>query len=144
MILNMKNKFKHLSINERYKIKKMQDEGHGISDIADKLYRSKGTISMEIRRNKYKGDYLPCKAHSIYEERLHKEDGLKIEKDPILKNYIVDKMSNENHSPDAISGRLRLDDKLPNVSTETIYNFIYTSPIAAELGLHNLLPTKRS
>ena len=76
-------------------------------------------------------------------ERLHKEDGLKIEKDHILKNYIVDKMSNENYSPDVISGRLRLDDKLPNVSTETIYNFIYTSAIAAELGLHNLLPTKR-
>ena len=52
-------------------------------------------------------------------------------------------MANENYSPDVISGRLRLDDKLPNVSTETIYNFIYRSPIAAELGLHNLLPTKR-
>ena len=98
---------------------------------------------MEIRRNKYNGYYLPCRAHSIYEERLHKEDGLKIEKDHILKNYIVDKMSNENYSPDVISGRLRLDDKLPNVSTENIYNFIYTSSIAAELGLHNLLPTKR-
>ena len=53
------------------------------------------------------------------------------------------KITNENYSPDPISGRLRLDDKLPNVSTETIYKFIYTSPIAAELGLHNLLSTKR-
>ena len=52
-------------------------------------------------------------------------------------------MSNENYSPDVISGRLRLNGKLPNVSTETIYNFIYTSPIAAQLGLRNLLPTKR-
>ena len=59
------------------------------------------------------------------------------------KKCLVDKMSNKNYSPDVISGRLRLDDKLPNVSTETIYNFIYTSPIAAELGLHNLLFTKR-
>ena len=143
MVLSMKNKFKHLSINERYKIKEMQDKGIAISEIAKKLNRSKGTISMEIGRNKYNGDYLPCKAHSIYEERLHKQDGLKIEKSAILKNYIVDKMSNEHHSPDAISGRLKLDDKLPNVSTETIYNFIYRSPIAAELGLHNLLPTKR-
>ena len=143
MILNMENKFKHLNINERYKIKEMRDKGMGISEIAEKLNRSKGAISMEIRRNKYNGDYLPCKAHSIYEERLHKQDGLKIEKDPILKNYIVDKMSNENYSPDVISGRLRLNGKLPNVSTETIYNFIYTSPIAAQLGLHNLLPTKR-
>ena len=108
MILNMENKFKHLNINERYKIKEMRDKGMGISEIAEKLNRSKGAISMEIRRNKYNGDYLPCKAHSIYEERLHKQDGLKIEKDPILKNYIVDKMSNENYSPDVISGRLTL------------------------------------
>ena len=98
---------------------------------------------MEIRRNKYKGDYLPCKVHSIYEERLHKQDGLKIEKDPILKSYIVNKMSNENYSPDVISVRLKLNGKLPNVSTETIYNFLYTSPIAVQLGLHKLLPRKR-
>ena len=100
MLLNMKNKFKHLSINERYKIKEMQDKGMGVTEIAEMLCRSKGGISMEIRRNKYNGDYLPCKAHSNYKERLHKQDGLKIEKDPILKNYIVDKMSNENYSPD--------------------------------------------
>ena len=132
MILDMKNKFKHRSINERYKIKKMKDKGIGISEIAESLNRSKGAISMEIMRNKYNGDYLPCKAHSIYEERLHKQDGLKIEKDPILKNYIVDKMANEHYSPDVISGRLRVNGKLPNVSTETIYHFIYRSPIAAQ------------
>ncbi len=143
MIRNMSNEFKHLSINERYKIKEMRDKGIGISEIAENLKRSKSAISMEIMRNKYNGDYLPCKAHSIYKKRLHKQDGLKIEKDPILKNYIVDKMSHQHYSPDAISGRLKLDSKLPNVSTETIYNFIYTSSIAAQLGLHNLLPTKR-
>ena len=143
MILSIQKKFKHLSINERYKIKEMQDKGMGVTEIAEMLCRSKGGISMEIRRNKYNGDYLPCKAHAIYEARVHEEDGLKIEKDPILKNYIVEKMNNEHYSPDVISGRLKLDDKLPNVSTETIYKFIYTSPIAAELGLYMLLPTKR-
>ena len=29
MILNMENKFKHLNINERYKIKEMSDKGMG-------------------------------------------------------------------------------------------------------------------
>ena len=93
MIRNMGNEFKHLSINERYKIKEMRDKGIAISEIAENLKRSKSAISMEIMRNKYNGDYLPCKAHLIYEGRLHKQDGLKIEKDPILKNYIV------NNSP---------------------------------------------
>ena len=44
----MKNEFKHLSINERYKIKEMKDKGIGISEIAENLKRSKSGISMEI------------------------------------------------------------------------------------------------
>lgn len=52
-------------------------------------------------------------------------------------------MRSEYHSPDAISGRLKLDSSLPNVSTETIYKFIYTSPMASTLALHKYLPTKR-
>lgn len=143
MILNMKNKFKHLSINERYKIKEMQDKGLNITEIADALNRAKSSISMEIRRNKHNGDYLPCKAHASYEGRLRKEDGLKIEKEPVLREYIVQKMRVEYYSPDAISGRLKLDNSLPNISTESIYKFIYTSPMASTLSLHKYLPTKR-
>ena len=48
MIWNMNNEFKHLSINERYKIKEMKDKGIGISEIAENLKRSKSGISMEI------------------------------------------------------------------------------------------------
>ena len=44
----MKNEFKHLSINERYKIKEMKDKGIGISEIAENLKKSKSGISMEI------------------------------------------------------------------------------------------------
>ena len=51
-------------------------------------------------------------------------------------------MIHQHYSPDAISGRLKLIVKLPSVSTETIYNFIYASSIAAQLELHNLLPKK--
>ncbi len=143
MILKMKNKFKHLSINERYKIKEMQDKGLNITEIAEALNRAKSSISMEIRRNKHNGDYLPCKAHGYYEGRLRKEDGLKIEKEPVLREYIVQKMRGEYYSPDAISGRLKLNNSLPNISTESIYKFIYTSPMASKLSLHQYLPTKR-
>lgn len=139
----MKSKFNHLNINERYQIKEMKDKGATITEIAKKLSRAKSSVSAEIRRNKHNGEYLPCEAHKAYEERLHKEDGLKIEKDLILRNYIVEKMRSEYHSPDAISGRLKLENSLPNVSTETIYKFIYTSPLASTLALHRHLATKR-
>lgn len=121
----------------------MLDKGMNISEIAKKLNRAKSSISVEIRRNNYNNDYLPCMAHKKYEERLHKEDGLKIEKDPILRNYILEKMRNEHHSPDAISGRMKLDKSLPNISTESIYKFVYTSPMASAMALHKCLPTKR-
>ncbi len=143
MILKMKNKFNHLNINERYKIKEMIDQRANITEIAKNLNRAKSSISMEIRRNKCNGEYLPCRAHIKYTNRLHKEDGLKIEKSPILMNYIVDKMKKEYYSPDAISGRLKQDKNLPNISTESIYKFIYTSPMASILALHRHLPTKR-
>lgn len=71
----MKSKFSHLNINERYKIKEMRDKGVTITEIAKKLNRAKSSISVEIRRNKNRGDYLPCVAHKKYEERLRKEDG---------------------------------------------------------------------
>ena len=143
MILKMKNRFKHLSINERYKIKILLEAGMNISEIAKELNRAKSSISLEIRRNKHNGDYLPCVAQKVYQERLQKEDGLKIEKDQTLRDYVVEKLKVEYYSPDAISGRLKLDDNMPNISTESIYNFIYTSPVASTLSLYKYLPTRR-
>lgn len=138
-----KSGYKHLSREERYEIKEMMDKGLGVTEIAKTLSRSKGAISMEISRNKGGGKYMPCIAQEKYTERLHKEDGLKIEKDQILREYIVGKMRSEHYSPDAIAGRLKLDSSLPNISTESIYKFIYTSPMASTLALYRHLPTKR-
>ena len=52
-------------------------------------------------------------------------------------------MRSQDDSPDAISGRLKLDKNLPNVSTESIYKFVYTSPMASTLALYKHLPMKR-
>jgi transposase, IS30 family len=138
-----KNSYKHLSRKERYEIKEMIDRGFGVSEIAKSLNRSKGAVSMEINRNRVGSKYMPCVAQEKYKKRLHKEDGLKIEKDLVLMNYIVEKMKYEHYSPDAISGRLKLDKDLPSISTESIYKFIYTSPMASTLSLYIYLPTKR-
>jgi IS30 family transposase len=48
----MKKSYNHLSRAERYEIKDMRNKGVTITEIAKTLNRSKGTISMEIRRNK--------------------------------------------------------------------------------------------
>jgi IS30 family transposase len=138
-----KNSYNHLSKKERYEIKEMIDKGMGISAIAVILDRSKGTISMEVNRNKENGKYMPCVAHEKYEERLHKEDELKIEKSPFLQAYIAKGMTIYAWAPDVIAGRLKLDKSAETVSTESIYRYVYTSPIAIKAGLYRYLPQKK-
>jgi IS30 family transposase len=78
----MSKNYKHLSREERYSIKEMQDMGFSINKISKKLERSKSTISMELRRNKSNRKYMPCVAQEKYEERLHRQELLKIERIP--------------------------------------------------------------
>ena len=44
MIRNMSNEFKHLSINERYKIKEMRDKGIGISEIEQRTSKDQKAL----------------------------------------------------------------------------------------------------
>ena len=121
----------------------MISKGMGIGEIAKILDRSKGAISMDISRNKEDGKYMPCVAHKKYEDRLHEEDELKIEKSPFLQAYIAKCMTIYEWAPDVIAGRLKFDKNAETVSTESIYRYVYTSPIAIKAGLYKHLPQKK-
>ena len=140
----MSKNYKHLSREERYSIKEMRDIGLSINEVSRRLRRSKSTISMELKRNKIRSKYMPCIAQEKYDKRMHRQELLKIERTPELLNYIKDGMINKKWSPDAIAGKLKLDNNgYCLISTESIYRFIYTSPVAAKLKLHYYLPSKR-
>jgi IS30 family transposase len=140
----MSKSYKHLSREERYIIKEMRDVGLSMSEISRKQRRSKGTISMELKRNKVKNRYMPCVAQEKYDKRMRQQELFKIEKTPALLNYIKDAMINKKWSPDVIAGKLKLDNNGDClISTESIYKFIYTSPVATKLKLHYYLPSKR-
>ena len=140
----MSKGYKHLSREERYSIKDMRDIGLSINYISKKMSRSKGTISMEIKRNKVRNKYMPCIAQEKYDKRMRQQELLKIEKTPKLLTYIKDAMIKKKWSPDAISGKLKLDNDVScRISRESIYRFLYTSPVAAKLGLCTYLPSKR-
>lgn len=140
----MSKSYKHLNREERYGIKEMRDKGLSINEISKKLKRSKSTISMELRRNKVNRKYMPCIAQEKYQERLHRQELLKIEKEPKLLAYIKDAMINKKWSPDAIAGKLKLDnDTSLLISAESIYRFVYVSPVAVKLKLYLHLPSKR-
>lgn len=62
----MHKKYSHLSREGRYEIKRMYDLGVSISKIAQHLTRSKSTISMELKRNKARDQYMRwCSANKI-------------------------------------------------------------------------------
>ena len=137
----MSMSYKHLNREERYSIKEMRDKGLSINAISSNLRRSKSTISMELRRNKVNRKYMPCVAQEKYQERLHRQELLKIEKEPKLLAYIKDAMINKKWSPDVIAGKLKLDNDASRlISTESIYRFLYTSAVAAKLKLYLQLP----
>jgi len=135
--------YTHLSRQERYKIKEMQYKSMGVTEIANALHRSKGAVSMEIRRNSEGGVYFPCRAQEKYEKRLHQSEALKIERSPYLQKYISKCMKENKWSPDAIAGRMKLENCAETISTESIYRYVYTSPIARKERLHEYLPHKK-
>ena len=137
------NHYKHLNVQERYRIKEMLYQEKTITEMSKILNRSKGTISMEISRNSDAGEYMPCIAQARYKSRLHQSELSKIERNLELQEYIARCMIDYKWSPDAIAGRMKLEGFSETVSTEAIYQYVYTSPIARKLKLYTYLPQRR-
>ncbi len=116
--------YSHLSIEERKKIYQLHQKGIGVCAIAVEIGRDKSVISRELRRNCDEIGYLPDTAHTKYKNRrTHRKN--KIECSAELKNYVMGKIR-LHWSPEQISGRMRLEGMVFYVSTETIYQFIYS------------------
>ena len=105
--------------------------------MAKVLKRSPGSISEEIAKNSVKGIYDPHKAnHKAYVRRKYsKFQGMKIEKDLNLRNYVEDKIT-QDWSPEQIAGRLKkVDTHIKYTSHQAIYKFIY-SPYGRSIEKH--------
>jgi IS30 family transposase len=90
------------------------------------MKRSNSSISDEIKKNSVKNKYDPDKAnHKSYVKR-HKASfrSRKIVMNKKLRKFVENKLC-DNQSPEAISGRLKYQEKdLPYVSKNTIYDFL--------------------
>lgn len=130
----------HLTIDERFKIYELNKMGYTSREIGEKIGRNKSTICYELR--KMKGNYRPDKAHEF---ALHARTGKRqriLDVDSTLRKEVVDLLQ-RGISPDVISGRRKLDKNPVNISTESIYQFIYKSPIAQKEKLHLFLARSR-
>lgn len=94
--------------------------------MAMTMGRHKSTLYRERNRNRHKDlGYLPDSAHQMAVKRKAKPVP-KLEKNPELKAKVVEQLVVDKFSPEIIAGRLKQEGSLLRVSSETIYQFIYS------------------
>lgn len=100
--------YHHLTLDERERIAKMKTEGISANKIAEALGRSCSTITREFRRNGSQKDYWPSQAQTQADQRRLQSKSPWRMTSPTLSRY-VKKQLQQRHSPEQITGRLRLD-----------------------------------
>src|SRR3989344_118978 len=96
-----------ITFYERQIIETKLRQGKSHRAMAQYLKRDHRVIDREVERNK--GEHSPYAAETaqrISEQREHKRTRKKLEKDQVLRAYVVAELR-EDHSPEQIAGRLR-------------------------------------
>ena len=119
----------HLTQFEREKLEYLRRTKLSIRAIARIMHRDHSVLSRELRRNATEhSGYRAVTAESIFERRWCKKKKGKLEKFPVLRQWVVAQLR-VGTSPEQISGRLREQPLLSlqgiTVSHETIYHYIY-------------------
>ena len=116
----------HLTLEEREIIAHMHRAGKMQTQIADRLGRSKSTISRELRRNRSRNGYWAVAAQRKAERRRSERPWVAKMQRPEVRRYVRDRLR-RRWSPDEIAGRSRSDfphDRRRQISPPTIYAWI--------------------
>jgi IS30 family transposase len=121
-------KYKHLDLQDRHKIKALLDGGHTYTKIAEIIGVHKSTISRELSRNtptrgRYATEYRPQSAQRKTNQR-HADKRKHIRFTEDLKHEATQWLSTEKLSPELISGRWKVQG-VDGVSHEAIYQWIW-------------------
>jgi IS30 family transposase len=136
-----------LCFGERVEIMRGLDRGLSQVEIARELERDRSVISREISRNRNPdGDYHARMAHARATKNAKRPKGFKLD-DPRLCDQVTTWMD-DGWSPKLIAevlARDHPDDRLAQVSHETIYKCLYVQGRGQlRADLHKQLSTKRS
>ena len=123
-----KNKFKHLTLDERIKIEINYRDGRSLREIAEILGdgRSASAICREVdgKPRIGKGKYQAYIAHEKAITKLEKRGRRLRLKNDLIRSYTKEKIK-LGWSPEQISIRLPIDHKGQEISYEAIYQFVY-------------------
>ena len=119
--------YSHFSSCERFTLYQLRNTAQlSMSIIAEKMKRSKSSISRELRRNRINESlYLPDTAQTKMQTRRQdsKQPFMSISESTV--NEVKQRLQ-LYHSPEQISGRLEYEGLEP-VSHETIYQMVYAN-----------------
>src|SRR3989344_814347 len=119
--------YQQLSIEEREKIHLGLWQDKSMRQIAFELGRSPSTISRELNRNspRQRMVYTPRLAQERAQATIKTRGQRPRLKSPVIRNYVKDKLVNEDWSPEQIAGTLPSDHSGWTVSHEAIYQYVY-------------------
>ncbi len=123
----MKN-FMHICLYERQRIERYLRVKKSRQFIADKLGRSKSSVSDEIKQNSVNGIYDAKKAHlkSYVKRKYSKIQSMKVVRNSKLREFVETNIK-DDQSPEGISGRIEnIEKSLGPVSPKAIYKFVYS------------------
>ena len=131
-------KNKELTAAERSKIEILLREDYTITDISRLLEVHKSVISREVKNRSTTNGYFAWIAQINYEEHKAKR-----KRDSILgyskyRNFVIDRLI-AGWSPEQISGWLKKEKSVLQISYEAIYQFIYESKYGKENKLYQYL-----
>jgi IS30 family transposase len=137
----MKNKYKHLSSEERDKIAVLRAKGLSCGAIAGAIARDKSTVFRELYRNRSPvyNVYLPHKADARARDRKCNSGKRPRLKSPMIKRYVTAKLK-LGWSPEQISGRISKDHPNLSISHEAIYQYVYDKETRKKSDLTVYLP----
>lgn len=148
--------WKQLKYSDRIRIEAWLRAKISVQEIADMLHVHRSTIYREIKRGQYEhlnSDYTVEKRYSPEIAQKHCDENLqvrgtqlKIGNDYKYSEYIEKKIIEENYSPEAVLGELRVQNRAKDFSVSicirTLYNYIDKGVF---LNLTNKnLPVKRN
>ncbi len=113
--------YKHLSLSQRYQIAASYRNGISAQQIAVQLARDPTTIRRELKRCE-PGYYTPEQAHRHYRQSRKHRPAYKLTPEII---ELVSSLLTQQHSPEQVCGRLRLETGL-RLSPMSLYRLIYT------------------
>ncbi len=117
----MREHYRHLRKEDRDVIYRMNKARKSQSEIAYTIGFSQSTISKELKRNRGQRNYRPKQAQTKALERRYLKHSRPRKLVGTLKEKVVSRLK-QNHSPEQISGALRLEGVF--ISHETIYRFL--------------------